>query len=203
LGTQLAKNQSRGRWEKSIIASLYRLHSLGKNSKSRLKHQSRLTTRTGRNHPSPKRVGIIGGSSPEIGHLKIAEELGKLIAQNGYILVNGGLKGVMEASARGAKTQGGLVIGILPGKSIQDANPYTDIAIPTGLGYLRNSLVVLNSDVLVAIDGEYGTLSEIAYTQIYGKKVFGIETWDIRGVIAVANPQAAIHHIQEYFDNLT
>jgi len=146
-----------------------------------------------------KRVGIIGGSAPEARHLLIAEELGELIAQNGYILVNGGLKGVMEASARGAKAHGGTVIGILPGKSALDANPYTDIAIPTGLGYLRNALVVLNADVLVAIDGEYGTLSEIAYTQIYGKKVFGIDTWEIRGVVAVENPQAAIRNIQAYF----
>ena len=99
------------------------------------------------------------------------------------MLVNGGLKGVMEASARGAKANGGWVIGILPGRSAQEANPFTDIAVPTGLGYLRNALVVLNSDVLVAIDGSYGTLSEIAYTQIYGKKVFGIETWDIPGVL--------------------
>jgi uncharacterized protein (TIGR00725 family) len=181
---------------------MHRLHSLGKNTKSRLKRPSGLITRTGRNQSLPKRVGIIGGSSPQIKHLEIAEELGKLIAQNGYILVNGGLKGVMEASAKGAKTQGGLVIGILPGKSAQDANPYTDIAIPTGLGYLRNAMVVLNSDVLVAIDGEYGTLSEIAYTQIYGKKVFGIETWNIRGVIAVDSPQAAIQHIRDHFQNL-
>ena len=146
-----------------------------------------------------KRVGIIGGSSPETKHLQIAEEMGKLIAQNGYILVNGGLKGVMEASAKGAKAHNGLVIGILPGKSVQEANPYTDIAIPTGLGYLRNALVVLNADVLVAIDGEYGTLSEIAYTQIYGKKVFGIETWDIRGIVAVDSPQAAITLIKKHF----
>ena len=146
-----------------------------------------------------KRVGIIGGSAPEVRHLLVAEEMGKLIAQNGHILVNGGLKGVMEASARGAKSQGGIVIGILPGKSTQDANPYTDIAIPTGLGYLRNALVVLNADVLVAINGEFGTLSEIAYTQIYGKKIFGLETWDIPGVISVEDPQAAIRQIQEYF----
>jgi uncharacterized protein (TIGR00725 family) len=178
------------------------MHPLGKNSKSRLKNQSVLITRTDRNQSPPKRVGIIGGSSPESKYLKIAETMGQLIAQNGYILVNGGLKGVMEASARGAKAQGGLVIGILPGKSAQDANSYTDIAIPTGLGYLRNALVVLNSDVLVAIDGEYGTLSEIAYTQIYGKKVFGIETWNIRGVITVDNPQAAMQRIQEYFQHL-
>jgi hypothetical protein len=201
LGTQFAENQGRGRREKSIVAGLYSLHSFGKDPESRLKRPPSLITRTGSDRFMQKRVGIIGGSSPEMRHLKIAEELGKLIALNGYILVNGGLKGVMEASARGAKAQGGLVIGILPGKSAQDANTYTDIAIPTGLGYLRNAMVVLNSDVLVAIDGEYGTLSEIAYTQIFGKKLFGIETWDISGVIAVGSPQAAIQHIQEYFQN--
>lgn len=125
--------------------------------------------------------------------------MGQLIAENGFLLVNGGLKGVMEASAKGAKANGGWVIGILPGKSAQEANPFTDIAIPTGLGYLRNALVVLNSDVLVAIDGSYGTLSEIAYTQIYGKKVFGIETWDIPGVDSVESPQAAMQQILVYF----
>ena len=125
--------------------------------------------------------------------------MGQLIAENGFLLVNGGLKGVMEASARGAKTHGGWVIGILPGKSTQEANLFTDIAVPTGLGYMRNAMVVLNSDVLVAIDGAYGTLSEIAYAQIYGKKVFGIETWDIPGVIAVESPQAAICQIITYF----
>jgi uncharacterized protein (TIGR00725 family) len=158
---------------------------------------------TGGDHFMQKRVGIIGGSAPEPRHLQVAEELGKLIAQNGYVLVNGGLRGVMEASAKGAKAQGGTVIGILPGKTAQDANPYTDIAIPTGLGYLRNALVVLNADVLVAIDGEYGTLSEIAYAQVYGRKVFGIETWDIRGVIPVDGPQAAMDRIREYFKDLS
>ena len=142
-----------------------------------------------------KRIGLIGGSAPAPKHLQIAETMGRLIAENGFVLVNGGLKGVMEASARGAKAAGGWVIGILPGRSAQEANPFTDIAIPTGLGYLRNALVVLNSDVLVAIDGSYGTLSEIAYTQIYGKKIFGIETWDIPGVIAVETPQAAMQQI--------
>ena len=146
-----------------------------------------------------KRIGIIGGSSPSARHMQIAETMGQLIAENGFLLVNGGLKGVMEASAKGAKANGGWVIGILPGKSLQEANPFTDIAIPTGLGYLRNALVVMNSDVLVAIDGSYGTLSEIAYTQIYGKKVFGIETWDIPGVDTVESPQAAMQQILAYF----
>ena len=114
-----------------------------------------------------KRVGIIGGNLPDAISLKNAERMGELIAKNGYILVNGGMKGVMEASARGAKSVNGLVIGILPGKARDDSNSYVDIAIPTGLGYMRNPLVVLNSDILVAIDGSHGTLSEIAYTQIY------------------------------------
>jgi uncharacterized protein (TIGR00725 family) len=148
---------------------------------------------------SIKRIGLIGGSSPAPKHLQAAEAMGRLIAENGFVLVNGGLKGVMEASARGAKSRGGWVIGILPGRSTQETNPYTDIVIPTGLGYLRNALVVLNSDILVAIDGSYGTLSEIAYTQIYGKKVFGIETWDIPGVSAVETPQAAMRQIIAHF----
>ncbi len=125
--------------------------------------------------------------------------MGRLVAENGFVLVNGGMKGVMEASARGAKSAGGRVIGILPGRSALEANPFTDVAIATGLGYLRNALVVLNSDALVAIAGSYGTLSEIAYTQIYGRKVFGIETWDIPGVIAVAGPEEALAGILALF----
>jgi uncharacterized protein (TIGR00725 family) len=151
------------------------------------------------NLSSRKRVGLIGGSAPAPKHLRIAETMGQLIAENGLILVNGGLRGVMEASAKGAKSRDGWVIGILPGKSAQEANSFTDIAIPTGLGYLRNALVVLNSDVLVAINGSYGTLSEIAYTQIYGKKVFGIETWEIPGVIPVETPLAAMEQIIAFF----
>jgi uncharacterized protein (TIGR00725 family) len=161
-----------------------------------------LKTQAAGDFAAKKRVGLIGGSAPAHRHLQLAETMGGLIAQGGYVLVNGGMKGVMEASARGAKAQGGWVIGILPGKSVQEANPYTDVAIPTGLGYLRNALVVLNADVLVAVDGSYGTLSEIAYTQIFGKKVFGIETWDIPGVIAVESPQAAMAAIQSFFSAL-
>lgn len=148
---------------------------------------------------SKKRIGLIGGSAPAPKHLQLAEEMGRMIAENGFVLVNGGLKGVMEASARGAKSKNGWVIGILPGKSPQEANPYTDIALATGLGYMRNAMVALNSDVLVAIDGSYGTLSEIAYAQIYGKTVLGIETWDIPGVVAVASPQAAMEAIVTLF----
>lgn len=146
-----------------------------------------------------KRVGIIGGNIPDSVSKKNARRMGELIAKNGYILVNGGMRGVMEASARGAKSANGLVIAILPGKSAEEANRYVDIAIPTGMGYLRNSVVVLNSDILVAIDGSYGTLSEIAYAQIYNKTVFGINTWDIEGVIPLSSPEEVINKINNFF----
>lgn len=142
-----------------------------------------------------KRVGIIGGNYPDSKSLENALRMGKLIAENGYILVNGGMGGVMEASAKGAKSADGLVIAILPGKSANDANRFVDIAIPTGLGYMRNPMVILNSDVVVAIDGSYGTLSEIAYANIYKKPIFGLSTWNIQGVIALPTPEEIITQI--------
>jgi len=145
------------------------------------------------------RVGIIGGNSPDLTSKKNAETMGRLIAREGYMLVNGGMKGVMEASAKGAKSEGGFVIAILPGKSIDDANEFVDIAIPTGLGYMRNPMVILNSDVIIAIDGSYGTLSEIAYAKIYGKTVFGLDTWNIKGVVSLSSPEEIIKNIKNYF----
>ncbi|MCK4760705.1 MAG: TIGR00725 family protein [Candidatus Aminicenantes bacterium] len=146
-----------------------------------------------------KRVGIIGGNCPDSASLENAEKMGELIAQNGYALVNGGMGGVMEASARGARSKDGLVIAILPGKSVGDANSFVDIAIPTGLGYMRNALVILNSDIVVAIDGSYGTLSEIAYTKIYKKMIFGLNTWNIQGVVALPTPEEIIKQVNNYF----
>ena len=152
------------------------------------------------NLASTKRVGIIGGNYPDKTSLQNATRMGELIAENGYILINGGMKGVMEASAKGTKEKGGLVIGILPGNTQDDCNRYVDIAVPTGLGYMRNAMVVLNSDILVAIDGSYGTLSEIAYTQIYNRKVFGLNTWNIEGVIPLETPQQVMDRINQYFN---
>lgn len=147
-----------------------------------------------------KRVGIIGSGSPDEASLRIAEETGKRIAENGYILVNGGMYGVMEASARGARSAGGLVIGILPGTSSGEGNSYTDIPIYTGLGHLRNAMVVMNSDVLIAIDGSYGTLSEIAFAKIYHRYVFGLNTWNIEGVIPLNSPEEALIRINRLFN---
>ena len=145
------------------------------------------------------RVGVIGGARPESKFRKTAFEVGPLIAEKGAILICGGLSGVMEAAARGAKKGGGLSVGILPGGTPKDANRYIDIAVATGMGYSRNHLVVMNADVLIAIDGEYGTLSEIAYGCVHGKKIIGIGTWDIEGVIPVETPEKAVDLALEDF----
>jgi len=138
------------------------------------------------------RIGVIGGANPAPESREIAFKVGQLIGEKGAILVCGGLGGIMEAASRGAKQAEGLTIGVLPGNSPQDANPYIDIAIATGLGYSRNSLVAMNADVLIAINGQYGTLTEIAYGSIYGKKIIGIRTWDIEGVVKAETAEEAV-----------
>ena len=103
-------------------------------------------------------IGIIGASECSLETERLAEEVGREIARNKAILVCGGLGGVMEASARGAKQEGGITVGILPGFSFEDANPFIDIPIVTGLSHARNVLVVRSSHALIAIEGGYGTL---------------------------------------------
>jgi uncharacterized protein (TIGR00725 family) len=138
------------------------------------------------------RVAVIGGSRPGRKALDQAYEVGRLLAARGAVLVCGGLGGVMEAAARGAKEGGGLTIGLLPGAAPSEANPHIDVPVATGLGYTRNSLVVMNADAVIAVDGEYGTLSEIAYGLIYGKRVVGLGTWDVKGVLPARDPEEAV-----------
>ena len=138
------------------------------------------------------RIAVIGGSRPGLQALEAAFEVGRLIARAGAVVVCGGLGGVMEAASRGAREEGGLVVGILPGAAPVDANPWVDVPIATGLGYTRNALVVMNADAVVAVDGEYGTLSEIAYGKIHGRKVVGLGTWDVKGVDIAATPEEAV-----------
>ena len=161
-----------------------------------LRRKWRLTMKT----RNKIRIGVIGGATPDPKHRQIAYEVGKGIAKKGAILICGGLSGVMEAAARGAQEGGGVTIGILPGNSHEDANAYIDIPIATGLGYSRNSLVAMNADVLIAVDGQFGTLTEIAYGNIYGKKVIGIGTWDIQGVVKADTAEQAIAMaLKDYF----
>jgi uncharacterized protein (TIGR00725 family) len=138
------------------------------------------------------RIGVIGGASPDAEALETAFKVGKLIAEKGAVLICGGLGGVMEAASQGAKKAGGMTIGILPGNNPDQANPFIDIPIATNMGHSRNSLVALNSDVLIAINGQYGTLSEIAFGCIYRKKIIGLGTWDIKGILPAQTPEEAV-----------
>jgi uncharacterized protein (TIGR00725 family) len=108
------------------------------------------------------------------------------------VVVCGGLGGVMEAACRGAKDAGGTTVGILPGHGRADANPYVDVAIATGLGEARNALVVRAADALIAIGGEYGTLSEIALALKAGKPVVGIESWDLDPIVEARDAADAV-----------
>ncbi len=138
------------------------------------------------------RVAVIGGSRPGRAAVEAAFEVGRLLARAGAVVVCGGLGGVMEAVCRGAREEGGLAVGILPGGSCADANPWVDLPVATGLGYTRNALVVMNADAVIAVDGEYGTLSEIAFGKIHGRKVVGLGTWEVRGVVPAATPEEAV-----------
>ncbi len=122
-------------------------------------------------------ISVVGESnvSPEIA--KLSEEVGAEIAKAGAVLVCGGLKGVMEYACKGAKSQGGTTIGILPGSKREDANPYIDYPIITGIGYARNKLVIKTGHVVIAVGGFYGTLSEIAFALGYEIPVVGLKTW--------------------------
>jgi len=128
----------------------------------------------------PLIIAVIGENDPPPEIAALAEAVGEEIAAAGAVLVCGGLGGVMEAACRGARNRGGVTIGILPGVSAGDANPYVSYAIPTGLGHARNILVARSAQALIAIGGKYGTLSEIAFAKIHGTAVIGLHTWELR-----------------------
>ena len=138
-------------------------------------------------------VGVIGAGEADREVLALAEEVGWLIATAGCILVCGGLGGVMEAAAKGARAAGGTTVGILPGADRCAANPYIDIPVVTGFGEGRNIFIVRSAETLIAVAGSYGTLSEIAFALRSDKPVIGLATWDIPGVVMAANPAEAVH----------
>ncbi len=138
-------------------------------------------------------IGVIGSSSCTTEEKITAFETGKEIAERDRVLICGGLGGVMEEASRGCYKEGGTVIGILPGNKRSEANPYVTYALPTGLGEVRNFLVVRSSDVLIAIAGGYGTLSEIAIALKENKHVITIGTrFDVPGTITASSPVEAV-----------
>jgi uncharacterized protein (TIGR00725 family) len=125
-------------------------------------------------------VAVVGPGSCSTGEEQLAEEVGRRVAQAGALVVTGGLGGVMAAACRGARAAGGTTVGLLPADTRAGANPWLSVAIPTGLGEGRNVLVVRAADALVAVGGEYGTLSEIAFALKIGRPVVGLSTWEFR-----------------------
>jgi uncharacterized protein (TIGR00725 family) len=146
-----------------------------------------------------KFIAVIGGGqcSPEVA--KLAEEVGGELAKQGAVLICGGLGGVMEAACKGAYLEGGLTVGILPGENRQSANTYVKIPIVTGIGYARNVAVVKSAQAIIAINGSYGTLSEIGHALQSGIPVIGLNTWSLSqsgqaddSIIMAQNPAEAV-----------
>ncbi|MGH9081648.1 MAG: TIGR00725 family protein [Acidimicrobiales bacterium] len=144
-------------------------------------------------------IGVVGGSEATEQTESGAELIGAALASAGAVVVCGGLGGVMAAACRGAKSAGGLTVGLLPGRDPAAANPWVEVVVPTGLGEARNALVVSASSAVIAVGGAYGTLSEIALALRWGIPVIGVGTWALhrpdggrdRGIVAVADPAAA------------
>ncbi len=135
--------------------------------------------------PSPHRpplIGVIGGERPPEEALPEAERVGELIARRGGIVITGGGGGVMEAVSKGAHRAGGLTIGVLPGAHKREANSYVTIPIITAMNTARNAIIVRTADALIAIDGSFGTLTEIAYALDIGKKVVLLHSWRLRRI---------------------
>jgi len=140
-----------------------------------------------------KQIGVIGAGTCGCNTRAFAETVGREVAKKGAVLLCGGLGGVMEAAAFGAKQEGGITLGILPGILREEANPWIDIAVLSGMGHARNALIAQSSDALIAVDGEYGTLSEIALGLKMGKPVVMLESkWEIEGTHRTKSPQEAV-----------
>src|SRR2546427_10330290 len=151
-------------------------------------------------------IGVIGGgSTASADGLALAEEVGFLIARADAVLICGGLNGVMEASAKGAKRGGGMTVGGLPTGNKSDANPFIDLPIATSISTARNIIIVRTADAIHAMNGSYGTLSEMAHAFDLGKTRFGLRTWPVEkaGVeaklyVPVGTPREAVDRALEY-----
>jgi uncharacterized protein (TIGR00725 family) len=142
-------------------------------------------------------IGVIGASQPSPEQEQAAEDIGRGLGAAGCVVVTGGRGGVMAAASRGAHEAGGTVVGLLPGTDRRDANQWVHIALPTGMGDLRNGLIVRAADAIVAVGGAYGTLSEIGLALTAGVGVVGYDTWAIEGVELADTPAGAVERALE------
>ena len=143
-----------------------------------------------------KMIAIIGARACDDEISQIAEQMGSLLAKHGYTIICGGLGGVMEAVCKGAKANNGTTIGILPGDNPDDANPHVDIAIATGMGVSRNLIIIRSALAVVAINGGFGTLSELAFALQLQKPVVGLGTWDVSDhIVTASDPDDAMQKL--------
>ncbi len=151
-------------------------------------------------------IAVCGSSRSDDGANDLAEEVGRLLAAAGATLVCGGLTGVMEAAARGARGAGGQAIGIVPGSDIATANEHCTHVVATGIGHARNLAVVASASSMIAVGGQWGTLSEIALARAIGRPVVTLASWDLRGpgpveatpgVVVAASPGDAVERALE------
>ena len=144
-------------------------------------------------------ISVIGSGA---GHEQRAEHVGRLLAERGCVVVTGGLGEVMAAAARGAKAAGGTTIGILPGESRADANPWIDHAVVTGIGHGRNLAVAASGDGVIAVGGSWGTLAEIGFARRLGRPVVVLEPgWRIEGIATAASPEDAVGQVLASVEN--
>jgi len=146
--------------------------------------------------PRTPYVAVVGPGDASARELEAAEQVGAQLAAAGAVVVTGGLGGVMEAACRGARSRHGTTLGILPGDDRDAANGWVQVAVATGMGELRNGLVVRAADALVAIGGGHGTLSEVALALKLGRPVVGLGTWAVHGVEQVSTPAEALGRIE-------
>jgi uncharacterized protein (TIGR00725 family) len=147
----------------------------------------------------PPYLAVIGSGVPERERDAQAEAVGRELARRGAVLVCGGLGGVMDAACRGARGAGGTTVGLLPGPDRAGASAHLAVALPTGMGELRNGLIVRAADAVIAVGGEYGTLSEIGFALKLGRPVVGLGTWELHrqgrvvdAVVTVADAAGAV-----------
>jgi uncharacterized protein (TIGR00725 family) len=149
------------------------------------RHEQRGGSVEAHSRPSERRrqIAVIGSSGVELGSelALLAEEVGRGLAEAGVAVVCGGLGGVMEAVCRGAADAGGAAIGIVPGYSVEEANPFCTQVVATGIGHARNLAVVSSGEVVIAIGGEWGTLSEIGFARAIGRTVVALRSWELNG----------------------
>ena len=155
-------------------------------------------------------IAVIGGGQCSMEEAQVAQEVGRELGKRGVALVCGGLNGVMEAACRGASSEGGVTIGILPGDRRETANPYVQIPIVTGIGYARNISVVKSAQAVIAVGGSYGTLSEIAHALQSDIPVIGLNTWSLsrngqqdKSIIPAQNPTEAVNKALNLTDSQT